>query len=60
MPAFGSPRSTRISRDLARDSAVQAIGSYDKERAAVSLRYVDGKIAQVLPVRELAARMAAG
>jgi nicotinamidase-related amidase len=38
----------------------EAVGSYDREHAAVSLRYMDGKIAQVMPVVDVAARIQAG
>jgi isochorismate hydrolase len=30
----------------------EAVGSYDREHAAVSLRYMDGKIARVVPLAE--------
>jgi nicotinamidase-related amidase len=44
-------------RDLAVVIAREAVGSYDAEHAAVSLRYMDGKIAAVLPVAEIVARL---
>jgi len=47
-------------RDFAVILPREAIGSSDREHAAVSLRYMEGKIARVLPVREVAARIAAG
>jgi len=47
-------------RDLAVILPREAIGSHDKEHAVVSLRYMDGKIARVLPAQEVAARVAAG
>jgi nicotinamidase-related amidase len=47
-------------RDLAVILPREAIGSYDKEHAAVSLRYMEGKIARVLSLHEVAASIAAG
>jgi nicotinamidase-related amidase len=47
-------------RDLAVIIPREAVGSYDAEHAAVSLRYMDGKIARVLPVAEVVARITAG
>lgn len=44
-------------RDLDVIIAREAVGSYDKEHAAVSLRYLDDKIARVLPVGEVVARL---
>ena len=38
----------------------EAVGSYDREHAAVSLRYMDGKIATVVSVAELLSRMRGG
>ena len=46
-------------RDLDVIIAREAVGSQDREHAAVSLRYMDGKIARVLPLAEAAARCAA-
>jgi nicotinamidase-related amidase len=46
-------------RDLDVIIAREAVGSYDREHAAVSLRYMDGKIASVMPVAELVARLRA-
>ena len=43
-------------RDLEVIIVREAVGSYDKEHAAVSLRYLDGKIARVLPLGEEVAR----
>jgi isochorismate hydrolase len=37
----------------------EAIGSYDKTHAAVSLRYMNGKIAHVVPAADVAARIRA-
>ena len=45
-------------RDLAVILPREAIASYDKEHAAISLRYMDGKIAEVVPVRDVIARLA--
>ncbi len=42
-------------RDLAVIIAREAVGSYDAEHAAVSLRYMDGKIAAVRPVADVVA-----
>ena len=44
-------------RDLAVIIPREAVGSYDREHAAVSLRYMDGKIAAVLPVADVAVRI---
>jgi nicotinamidase-related amidase len=44
-------------RDLDVIIVREAVGSYDKEHAAVSLRYLDDKIARVLPVGEVVARL---
>jgi nicotinamidase-related amidase len=44
-------------RDLDVVIAREAVGSYDAEHAAVSLRYMDGKIASVLPVADVLARL---
>jgi nicotinamidase-related amidase len=44
-------------RDLAVIIAREAVGSRDREHAAVSLRYMDGKIASVMPVADVAARV---
>jgi nicotinamidase-related amidase len=38
----------------------EAVGSYDREHEAVSLRYMDSKIASVMSVAELLSRMRAG
>ena len=38
----------------------EAVGSYDREHAAVSLRYMDGKIAGVVLVAELVSRIRGG
>ena len=35
----------------------EAVGSYDLEHAAVSLRHMDGKIASVVPAPDVAARI---
>lgn len=50
----------RCVRDLAVILPREAIGAYDKAHAAVSLRYMDGKIARVLPLHEVAASIADG
>jgi nicotinamidase-related amidase len=42
-------------RDLAVIIGREAVGSYDREHAAVSLRYMDGKIAAVMPVADVMA-----
>jgi maleamate amidohydrolase len=47
-------------RDLDVIIAREAVGSYDREHAAVSLRYMDGKIASVMSVAELLSRMRGG
>jgi nicotinamidase-related amidase len=44
-------------RDLAVIIAREAVGSGDREHAAVSLRYMDGKIAEVVPVADVVARI---
>ena len=44
-------------RDLAVIIPREAVGSPDREHAAVSLRYMDGKIAGVMPVADVAARI---
>ena len=44
-------------RDLDVIIVREAVGSYDREHAAVSLRYMDGKIASVVPVAEVVARI---
>ena len=44
-------------RDLAVIIAHEAVGSHDAEHAAVSLRYMDGKIASVVPVADAVARI---
>ena len=46
-------------RDLAVLIPREAVGSRDREHAAVSLRYMDGKIAEVLPVADVVARVGA-
>jgi isochorismate hydrolase len=47
-------------RDLDVIIAREAVGSYDKTHEAVSLRYMDGKIASVVSVAELLSRMRGG
>jgi isochorismate hydrolase len=47
-------------RDLEVIIPREAVGSYDREHEAVSLRYMDGKIATVMPVAELVARIVGG
>ena len=47
-------------RDLAVIIPREAVGSYDREHAAVSLRYMDGKIAGVVLVAELVSRIRGG
>ena len=44
-------------RDLEVIIPREAVGSHDREHAAVSLRYMDGKIAQVMPVADVVARI---
>jgi nicotinamidase-related amidase len=44
-------------RDLDVIIAREAVGSHDREHAAVSLRYMDGKIAAVVPVAEVVERI---
>jgi nicotinamidase-related amidase len=44
-------------RDLDVIIAREAVGSHDREHAAVSLRYMDGKIAQVVPVVDVVERI---
>ena len=44
-------------RDLDVIIAREAVGSHDREHAAVSLRYMDGKIADVVPVADVVARV---
>jgi nicotinamidase-related amidase len=44
-------------RDLAVIIARDAVGSRDREHAAVSLRYMDGKIAEVVPVADVVPRI---
>jgi nicotinamidase-related amidase len=44
-------------RDLAVIIPREAVGSPDREHAAVSLRYMDGKIAEVVPVADVVARV---
>ena len=39
-------------RDLEVIIPREAVGSYDREHAAVSLRYMDGRIARVVPVAD--------
>jgi isochorismate hydrolase len=46
-------------RDLGAIIAREAVGSHDREHAAVSLRYMDGKIAQVMPVADVVAHIGA-
>ncbi len=46
-------------RDLAVIIAREALGSHDREHAAVSLRYMDGKIASVMPVAALVSHIPA-
>jgi nicotinamidase-related amidase len=46
-------------RDLAVVLAREAVGSYDTDHAAISLKYMDGKIADVMPVEEVVARIGA-
>jgi len=45
-------------RDLTVVLPREAVGSYDKEHEAVTLRYMDGKIARVLSTREITALVA--
>lgn len=47
-------------RDLEVIIPREAIGSHDREHAAVSPRYMDGKIAAVMPVADAVARIAGG
>jgi nicotinamidase-related amidase len=47
-------------RDLEVIIPREAVGSYDREHEAVSLRYMDGKIATVMSVAELVARIVGG
>ena len=47
-------------RDLGIIIAREAVGSYDQEHAAVSLRYMDGKIATVVSVADLMERVRGG
>jgi isochorismate hydrolase len=47
-------------RDLAVVVARHAVASYDKEHEAVTLRYLDGKIARVLSVHEVMALVGTG
>lgn len=35
----------------------EAVGSHDRDHAAMSLRYMDGKIAHVVPAADVAARI---
>jgi nicotinamidase-related amidase len=44
-------------RDVDVIIAREAVGSYDKTHADVSLRYMDGKIAQVMPVADVVAHI---
>jgi nicotinamidase-related amidase len=44
-------------RDLAVIIPREAVGSQDREHAAVSLRYMDGKIAEVVPVAKVVSRL---
>ncbi len=44
-------------RDLDVIIAREAVGSRDREHAAVSLRYMDGKIARVVPIAEVVERI---
>jgi hypothetical protein len=39
---------------------IDLVGSYDREHEAASLRYMDGKIASVMPVADAVARIACG
>jgi nicotinamidase-related amidase len=47
-------------RDLEVIIPREAVGSYDREHEAVSLRYMDGKIAAVMSMADVVARIAGG
>jgi nicotinamidase-related amidase len=47
-------------RDLEVIIPREAVGSYDREHEAVSLRYMDGKIAAVMSIADVVARIAGG